>query len=250
MQKLIFTLGVLMGIVLPAFSQSFSCPPGTEDVLNYVIMGYPQRLDNYMGPGNANPIYSYISPDNGAAFAQQGYLVWIKGSNGSPWDVKAFDSNFVYDRTTEYNWNDPYSFRRWNVDVPMFRRCVATNKDSAAIMVPSNRTNYGFYLSCTLQQTMNLGYVVNSITRPALVNTRGNLGVVSTRYFRYKYGCNSHYGNCSDMEVFSLGYQVGLYDWKHYVNQNGTFVLVQDASINSFDVGQTTPNLPCPNSYQ
>ena len=52
------------------------------------------------------------------------------------------------------------------------------------------------------------------------------------------------------MEVFSLGYGVGLYDWKHYVNKNGSFVLVQDATINNSEVGQTTPNLPCPNSYQ
>ena len=250
MQKLFLALGLFVCVAAPAVSQTFSCPLGTEDMLSYVIMGYPNRLDNYMGPGNANPIYSYISPDDGASFARQGYLVWIKSPSGFPWDVKAFDTTYVYDRTTENNWNDPYSFRRWDRDLPMFRRCVSRTNDGPTLRIPAGNTNYSFYASCTRQQTMNLGYVVNAITRPVLAKTNGNLGTVRTRYFKYSYGCNSNYDNCSDMEVYSLGYQVGIYDWKHYVNQNGTYVLVQDAIINSFDVGQTTPNLPCVNSYQ
>jgi hypothetical protein len=203
-----------------------------------------------MGPGNANPIYSYINPDDGASFASQGYLVWIKDPSGSPWDVKAFDTAYVYDRTTEYNWTDPYSFRRWDTDLPMFQRCVPIKKAGANIKVPASNTNYSFYESCTQTQTMNLGYVLNSISAPAVLNTNGNLGKVRTRLFRYRYGCDANYSSCTDMEVFSLGYQVGLYDWKHYVSKNGIFVLVQDAAINNFEVGQTTPNLPCPNSYQ
>jgi hypothetical protein len=38
-------------------------------MLNYFIMAYPDRADYYMGPGNANPIYSAIVPDNGLSFA-------------------------------------------------------------------------------------------------------------------------------------------------------------------------------------
>jgi hypothetical protein len=232
------------------YCQTFSCPSGTEDMLNYFVMGYPSRVDHYMGPGNANAVYSYMNPDDGSAFATSGYFVWMKGSGGFPWDVKAFDSNYIYDRTTEYNWNDPYSFRRWNIDLPLSRRCVPIKKNGDDLRIAASDTNYSFYLSCALQQTNNLGYILNSITKPVSVNTNGNLGIVRTRYFKYRYGCNSSYASCSDMEVFSLGYQVGLYDWKHYVNQNGNFVLVQDAVINSFDVGQTTPDLPCSNSYQ
>jgi len=249
-RNLFFLAVVAMCFALPVFGQTFSCPSGTEDMLNYVIMGYPNRADNFMGPGNANPIYSFISPEEGGSFAPQGYLVWIKGASGSPWDVKAFDTNYVYDRTTEYNWTDPYSFRRWNTDLPMFRRCVPTKNGGPNIKVPASNTNYSFYLSCTQTQTMNLGYVLNSISGPVSANTKGNLGSVKTRYFKYRYGCDATYGNCTDMEVFSLGYGVGLYDWKHYVNKNGSFVLVQDATINNSEVGQTTPNLPCPNSYQ
>src|SRR5437016_7457145 len=40
------------------------------------------RADYHMGPGNANPIYSAIFPDNGLSFATTGYFVWTKGANG------------------------------------------------------------------------------------------------------------------------------------------------------------------------
>jgi hypothetical protein len=52
------------------------------------------------------------------------------------------------------------------------------------------------------------------------------------------------------MEVFSLGYQVGLYDWKYYQNQSGKWVQVQESVINQMDNGQATPYLPCASSYQ
>ncbi len=250
MRKLFFLLPLVLCFALPSFSQTFSCPSGTEDMLNYVIMGYPKRADNHMGPGNANPIYSYISPEEGSKFAPSGYLMWIKDPSGAPWDVKAFDQNYVYDRTTEYNWTDPTSFRRWNTDLPMFRRCVPVGKPGPTLRVPSSATNYSFYQSCSKTQQMNLGYVLNSITAPTWVQTGGSLGMVLTRYFMYRYACNSSYNACTDLEVFSLGRGVGLYDWKHYVNKNGSFVLVQDALINSPQVGQTTPNTPCMNSYQ
>jgi hypothetical protein len=52
------------------------------------------------------------------------------------------------------------------------------------------------------------------------------------------------------MEVFSLGYNVGLYDWKYYTAQNGQWVLVQDSVINNFNLGQSVPMFSCPNTYQ
>src|SRR5438034_8280268 len=57
-------------------------------MLNYFVMNYPDRADYHMGPGNANPIYSAIFPDNGLSFATTGYFVWTKGANGYPWDVR------------------------------------------------------------------------------------------------------------------------------------------------------------------
>jgi len=226
------------------------CPSGTEDMLNYFTMGYPNRLDHYMGPGNANPVYTDISPDLGSNFATSGRFLWTKSSIGYPWDIKAFDSNYVYDRTTELSWTDPTSFKRFNTDLPMSKRCVPVKKSGGSIKVSSANTNYTFYGNCQPTKTQNLGYVVNSISPPTMVNTGGNLGSIKTRYFTYKYSCDSSYGNCAYEEVFSLGYGIGLYDWKYYVNQGGSMVLNQESVINGFDSGSATPYTPCTTSYE
>ena len=233
-----------------ACAQTFSCPTGTEDMLNYFVMAYPTRVANFMGPGNANPIYSWISPDYLDAFADTGYFVWTKSSNGYPWDVKSFDTRYVYDRSTELVWNDPQSFKRFDQDLPITHRCVKVGKPGATIKLAAASTGYSFYSSCTPYKTEYLNYVRNTLTAPVLIDTGGNLGQVPTRLFKYHYDCDSTYANCHDMEVFSLGYQLGLYDWKHYTAQNGKWVLRQESSINNFDVGQTTPYLPCVSSYE
>lgn len=233
----------------PAYPQTFSCPTGTEDMLSYFLIGYPNRLSNYMGPGNANPIYSSINPEDGSTFATQGYFVWTKSSVGYPWDVKAFDGNYVYDRSTELNWNDPTTFKRFNTDLPMSPRCIAVGAAGPAIQIPISATNYSFYSNCQAYQTSNLAYVLNTIDAPITVTTTGNIGQIYTRRFRYHYGCDSSYANCSDMEVFSLGYNIGLYDWQHYVNQSGQWVLSQESIIDNFLAGQTTPYFACANTY-
>lgn len=231
-------------------AQTESCPAGTEDMMNYFAMGYPNRLNNYMGPGNANPVYTTLVPDLGAGFAAAGYFLWTKSSVGYPWDVKAFDQNYIYDRATELSWTDPTSFKRFHTDLPMSRRCVRVGKSGGLIKISSASTNYSSFSNCAPTLTQNLGYVVNSISAPSMVNTGGNLGTVQTRFFTYQYSCDSNYQNCAYKEVFSLGYRIGLYDWKYYKNQGGSFAPVQESVINHLDSGAATPYLPCSTSYQ
>jgi hypothetical protein len=94
-----------------------------------------------------------------------------------------------------------------------------------------------------------LGYVVNSVSASTWVNV-GNVGPTKTRYFTYKYSCDSNYANCQYKEVFSLGLGIGLFDWKYYVNKQGALVLQQESVINQEGGGQTTPSMPCANSYE
>jgi hypothetical protein len=230
-------------------AQTLSCPSGTEDMMNYFSMGYPQRDTKFMGPGDANPIYSTIVPDYGASFAKAGYLVWTKSSARYPWDIKTFDEKYIYDRTTELSWTDATSFRRFTNDLPMSPRCITIGQAGPSIKVPSANTNYSSYESCEITKTQNLGYVLNQISAPVMANTEGNLGTVKTRDFTYQYSCNSNYESCAYKEVFTLGYQIGLYDWKYYVNEGGNWTLVQESKINNQDTGSLTPYLPCSNSY-
>jgi hypothetical protein len=245
---LLLALALLSGV--PTYAQStFTCPSGTEDILKYFVMAYPNRLNHYMGPGNANPVYTTVEPELGSKYSTSGRFLWLKSSAGYPWDVKAFDQSYVYDRSTELNWNDPTSFKRFTRDLPMSHRCVPVGAAGSTIYLNSSQSSYGFYNSCQQTQTANLGYVKNEITAPVASNTGGNLGSVKTRFFEYYYGCNSAYSFCTDEEVYSLGYQVGLYKWQHYQNQSGKLVLVQTSNIDEFDQGQATPYLPCSTSY-
>lgn len=231
-------------------AQTFSCPRWTEDMLNYFVMGYPARVDQSMGPGNANPVYSSIVPDYGNnSYAASGYFVWTKSLSGYPWDIKKYDSNFIYDRSTELGWNDPTSFKRFNLDLPMSQRCVRVGQPGATLKVPASNTLYQSYAQCSPYLTQPLGNVINSVSAPAWADV-GNVGRTKTRLFTYKYSCDKNYANCQFMEVYSLGFGVGLYDWKYYINKGGSFLLQQESIINQEQGGQTTPALPCASSYQ
>lgn len=249
MQKWLFLAVAVVCLQSGLFAQTNSCPRGTEDMLTYFLMSYPNRTDHFMGPGNANPIYSSVTPELNQGYATQGYLVWAKGQNGYPWDVKTFDRNFIYDRSTELVWMDPLTFKRFDRDLVLSPRCISTSGGSV-FPTPSSRSSYSFYQNCTKYQTSNLGYVVTSISAPTTVNTGGNLGKVKTRYLAYSYSCNSKYSACGAMEVFSLGLNVGLYDWKYYTSKNGKWVMNQESIINNFSVGSTVPLFGCPNTYQ
>jgi len=230
--------------------QSFSCPRGTEDMLNYFLMAYPARVDQHMAPGNANPIYSSIVPDYGnTSYAASGRFVWTKSLSGYPWDIKVFDTYFIYDRATELGWDDPTSFKRFNVDLPMSQRCVPNGQAGTTLKIAAAKTYYRSFAQCSPYKTQPLGYVLTSVSSPTSVNV-GNVGTVKTRYYKYRYTCDQNYANCQYMEVFSLGAGIGLFDWKYYVNQNGSFVLKQESIINQQQGGQTTPDLPCTSSYQ
>jgi hypothetical protein len=219
-------------------------------MLNYFVMGYPARIDQFMGPGNANPVYSSVVPEfANNTYSTSGYFVWTKSLAGFPWDIKTYDKYYIYDRSTELGWNDPTGFKRWVKDLPLARRCVSTSQASSTIRIPAANTNYKSYSQCNPYQTQALGYIVNSISAPTSVNV-GNVGSVRTRYLTYKYSCDQYYNNCKYKEVFSLGQGIGLFDWKYYLNKNGTFVLQQESVINNAQGGQTTPSLPCTTSYQ
>lgn len=248
--KYILLAMLAMALSMPVFAQVESCPSGTEDMMSYFTMGYPNRLTNNMGPGNANPVYTTIEPDLGSKFATTGQFLWTKSSIGYPWDIKTFDQNYIYDRTTELSWTDATAFKRFNNDLPMSRRCVRIGRSGGTIKVSSAKTNFSSYSNCQPTQTQNLGYVVNTISAPTYVRTGGNLGTVLTRNFIYRYSCNSNYANCTYQEVFSLGHNIGLYDWKYYKNVSGSFHLVQESTINQFDSGAATPYLPCTTAYE
>src|SRR5213596_2452794 len=67
-----------------AGAQTFSCPAGTEDMLNYFVMSYPDPRIITWDRGMRIQSIRRFFPDNGLSFAATGYFVWTKGANGYP----------------------------------------------------------------------------------------------------------------------------------------------------------------------
>jgi hypothetical protein len=214
-----------------AVAQDFSCPNGQVDVMKYFVLSQSERGNYFLG-GSPNPIYTEVYPDHD--FAPLGY--WF--------DVKAFDSSYVYMRSTELVWGDNTTFKRFLHDLPISARCVTSGKPGPRVVVSD--TTFKYYASCTSYKSSTLGTAVNDLDAPILMNAGGNLGQVWTRVLHYHYDCDKTFGNCKDEEQFFLGNGYGLWQWKHY--KNG--ILEKSALINTKQQGITTETLPCSESYK
>jgi hypothetical protein len=238
-------LGLLLGNVLilasSSWAQSFSCPAGQIDIMKYFVMDQQRRPNQFMG-GSPNPIYTEVYPNRD--FAASGYWFWLKSPSANGFDVKAFDQNYVYMRSTELTWSNNSSFKRFAHDLPIAARCVSAGHPGPTIKVA--KTTFNFYQSCSAYQSSNLGTAVNMLDAPVLMDAGGNIGHVWTRVLHYRYDCNSNYQSCADEEQFFLANGYGLWQWRHY--KKGS--LAGKAVMNNLKSGLATDTLACRNSYQ
>jgi hypothetical protein len=223
------------------FAQEFSCPAGQTDVMKYFVMAQSLRENQYMS-GTSNPIYTDVFPNED--FAESGYWFWLKSATANGFDVKAFDRNYVYMRSTELVWTNNTTFKRFVHELPIAARCVTEGQAGPEIKV--RNTSYRYYSSCKAYKESQLGTAVNDLDAPALMDTGGNIGQVWTRVFHYHYNCNQDFQQCTDEEQFFLANGYGEWQWKHYHNS----VLVGSTLINNTESGTTTATLPCANSYE
>ena len=237
--KTVVAFVVLLSGALSA--QEFSCPSGQTDVMKYFAMAQKYRASNYMN-GNPNPLYTDVFPNED--FADTGYWFWLKSATANGFDVKAFDENYVYMRSTELVWTNNTTFKRFVHDLPIAARCVTEGEAGPEIKVSD--TSYQYYSSCKPYKESHLGTAVNDLDAPVLMNTAGNIGQVWTRVLHYHYNCNQDYAQCADEEQFFLANAYGEWQWKHYHNS----VLVATTLINNMEPGTTSATLPCPDSYQ
>ena len=192
--------------------------------------------------GQPNPIYTEVFPNED--FAATGYWFWLKSSSAHGFDVKAFDPNYIYIRSTELTWTDHTTFKRFVQDLPISARCVAPDAVGPEIQVTN--TNFQYFASCTPYKSSQLQTSVNDLDAPVLMDTGGNIGQVLTRVLHYRYNCDTNFLNCVNEEQFFLAQGLGPWQWKHY--QNGA--LVNSTLINNLEPGTPAGTLPCANSYQ
>lgn len=220
---------------------AFTCPSGQEDVMQYFVMSKQNRETQFMS-GQPNPLYTQVFPDQD--FAASGYWFWLKSASAHGFDVKAFDQNYVYMRSTELNWDDNTSFKRFVKDLPIAARCVAENQPGPELQEAG--TTFQYFSSCQAYKSSDLGNAVNDLDAPVSMDTGGNIGQVPTRVFHYHYNCDANFQNCVNEEQFFLGQGIGEWQWKHY--QNG--LLVKSELANDIASGAPTATLPCSPSYQ
>jgi hypothetical protein len=237
--KLLATL--LLAFSGTVFAQQFSCPVGEADIMKYFVMSQENRADHFMS-GTPNPIYTRVFPDED--FAATGYWFWLKSPQAHGFDVKAFDEKYIYMRSTELEWKDNATFKRFVHDLPIAARCVEEGKPGPEIKVSD--TTYHYYSSCRSYKEAHLGTAVNDLDAPVLMDTGGNIGQVWTRVFHYHYDCNQAFQDCTQEEQFFLANGYGQWQWKHF--KNGS--LVNSTLINNIEQGSTNATLPCPDSYE
>jgi hypothetical protein len=86
-----------------SIAQGFSCPAGQADMMEYFVMSKQNRDSQFMN-GQQNPPYTEVFPDQD--FAASGYWFWLKSASAHGFDVKVFDQNYIYMRSTELVWAD------------------------------------------------------------------------------------------------------------------------------------------------
>jgi hypothetical protein len=212
------------------------------DMLDWSGMESKLR-SSYHFVGNANPLYSSVQRSAGELFL-------IKGAKGYPWDIDPYDDNYIYLWVTEYDWNDPTTYKGFVNPMPWMPRCIdipeqAEGKISSILITDSN---YNTYLhGCAQQQTQDLGHVVNEVWGPFQMSLGGNLPPnEKTLELSYRYGCDSTYDNCSYKETFDFQKHLGLVRWTYYTLQNGTYVQQNQSVFNTMaGGGAPKPYTPC-----
>lgn len=232
---------ITLSVAESLHAQTLSCPDGQADVMKYFAMEQHKRANHFVD-GHPNPIYTQVFPDQD--FAATGYWFWLKSPKAHGFDVKAFDPEYVYMRSTELEWKDNSTFKRFVHDLPMTSRCVPEGKAGKEIKVPD--TSFQYYSSCRPYKSSTVGSAVFDLDAPEQIDTGGNIGQVWTRVLHYHYNCDKDFANCRDEEQFYLANGYGLWQWKHYKEDR----LVKTSTMNDFEEGRANGKLACKESYQ
>ena len=239
LEVLLFALLMLTSF---AHAGNSPCNLSTQyDMLQWV------NLDGILGSsyhfaGNANPLYSGMRTST--------ELFLIKGATGFPWDIDQYDNNYIYLWITEYDWNDPTTYKGFVNPMPWIPRCITIpaqggNKISSILITNSD---YNIYLTgCVQQPTQSLGNVVNEVWGPYQMTLGGSLPAnANTLEVSYRYTCDSNYDNCTYKETFDFQKGLGLVQWTYYLLQSGTYVQQNQSLFNTLTVGGSPkPDTPC-----
>ena len=237
----ISSLVLVLAICAVVHAQEFSCPAGQADVMQYFAMSKDKRANHYL-EGQPNSIYTQVFPDQD--FPADGYWFWLKSPKAHGFDVKAFDQRYVYMRSTELEWKDNRTFKRFVHDLPIAARCVPEDQPGPQIKVDDTRFQY--YRDCQPFKSSNIGKAILCLDAPQEIDAGGSLGRFSTRVLHYHYDCDKDFDRCRQEEQFFLARGYGLWQWMHFKQE----ALVKTALMNDLTKGRANESLGCRESYQ
>lgn len=183
-------------------------------------------------------------------YPMSGTFYWVKSSAGYPWDINLFDQNFIYQSITEYNWNDPHTYKIFNSAIKWTPRCIkipsTTGGKIATVTVPASSSGFKVYTSCSSYTSHNLGNIVSEIWGPTTLNVGGNIPAgLPTLTMVYRYACDSAFQSCKYKETFAYQKGVGLVKWTYSTMQNGAYVQVNQSINNKTNLASIAPVHPC-----
>ena len=236
-------IAFLLFVIASSFAkaENFACPDGQTDVMKYFVMGKEKRANHFLN-GKPNPAYTQVFPNQD--FGPTGYWFWLKNPYAHGFDVKAFDEQYIYMRSTELEWKDNRTFKRFVHDLPIAGRCVAKGEPGPEIKVED--TSFRYFSSCRPYKTSKVRKAVNDLDAPVEMDAGGNLGRVWTRVLHYHYDCDKDFDHCRDEEQFFLANGYGLWQWRHY--KEGS--LAKTALMNQVDTGHAVATLGCSESFE
>jgi hypothetical protein len=93
--------------------QTINCRSGEYDLLDWMSIDSDLCESHFMT--GSNPEYTLLTSEK---------FYYTKGQAGYPWDINLFDNNYIYLWITEYNWNDPHTYKKftYNTNMPIAPR--------------------------------------------------------------------------------------------------------------------------------
>lgn len=236
---------------------SCNSPPGTVDVLDWMLMPLPDR-NNFHLTGGLNP--RYVHEDAG--------LIWqMKSATGNPWDGNLYDCKGVYLWFTDNNDADQQAACQLATGGPCFSDAMAYKMSVTPKQLAPRFVTVGQGFTIMTPATLQSGSNVNPFIRTTncgvdnqalkyLGNVKmvgswptlswgGSVGTALTLEIDYFYS-----GNASGVYVnrerfyFVLGF--GWVGWDHAALQSGVYVIDQTSTNNNkIAGGPPNPNFAC-----
>jgi len=182
-----------------------------------------------------------VTPAEKEFHINTGYsLKFVKSQQGFPIEVKPYDTEFIYDRTTENGWTSDRDFKQFN---PMLAICPRW-WDGISMGPTHQSSPFEFWENCAVVKKADAGQVKYELAGPFDVTFGGDVGVTACIILRYYWNGTSQV--YLDREELFLTLKVGWCKWTHSKLVNGVYQIDTATLHNKIVAGGPPPvQFPC-----